>query len=207
MAAAKVNKIKTGIMLLAAGSSSRLGSPKQLLPLKNTTLLQHSLDVAIDSGIRPIVVILGSGAEGIERKIVARTATVVINEGWQEGMASSLRCGLKVLLAQYPTLDALILMVCDQPFITPEILKNLVNAHAESGKPIITCSYGNTFGPPTLFSKKHFEELMLLKGDTGARSIINRHLQEVEVIPFADGNLDIDTESDYKIMQQKSVNT
>ena len=192
-----------GIVLLAAGASARLGTAKQLLAFDGKTLLQHSLDVALDSNNHPVVVVLGSGADQIKKKLDAGTANVVINDAWQEGMASSLRLGVQSLLEIDPQAEALILMVCDQPFVNAPLLENLVRAQRETGKPIVTCSYGATFGPPTLFSKSLFPELLQLKGDTGARSVIRQHIHEVEVISFPDGNLDIDTENDYQMAQQK----
>ena len=203
MARGKFNNTSTGIILLAAGASSRLGSPKQLLEYHGKTLLQHSLDVAIDSGNQPVVVVLGSGAADIKKKLDARTANIVVNMKWQEGMASSLRFGVQSLLTIDPSMEALILMVCDQPFVSTSLLENLVRAHTETGKPIVSCSYGNTFGPPALFNNSLFDELLQLKGDTGARSVIKKHVAEVEVVSFPEGNLDIDTDNDYHLMQQK----
>ena len=205
MAAEKNKNHNTGIILLAAGASSRMGSPKQLLSFHGKTLLQHALDVAIESGNQPIVVVLGSGAAAMQHNTDFKTANIVVNKEWKEGMASSLRCGVATLLEINPSVEALILMVCDQPFATPLLIENLVRAHRESGKPIITCSYENTFGPPTLFGKIFFNALLQLNGDTGARAVINQHLEQVAIVPFPEGNLDIDTEDDYHRLRQKKI--
>jgi molybdenum cofactor cytidylyltransferase len=113
-------------------------------------------------------------------------------------MASSIRCGLNALLEIAPSSEGVILMVCDQPYVTSSLLTNLVTEHKTSGKPIITCSYENTFGPPTFFHKSTFQELLQLKGDAGARKIVQQYSDNIGIIPFPKGNIDIDTQSDYE---------
>ena len=108
-------------------------------------------------------------------------------------MASSIRLGIEDSL----NADAVILMVCDQPFITSDILNNLIETYSNSGRGIVACSYDNTFGPPVLFSKKYFPELLQLKGDIGARKIIDQHFVDVALVDFPRGSIDIDTEADY----------
>lgn len=198
MSAEKANKKNIGIILLAAGESSRLGTPKQLLLYADRTLLQHSLQVANSSIANQIIVVLGAYADSIKRGIDHNVADVVINKEWQEGIASSIRLGISTLIQKSPSVEGAVVMVCDQPCITPNVLNHLITAHYTTGKPIITCSYADTYGPPTLFHKNMFPHLLNLKGDVGARSIIRQHANEVEVILFPEGNLDIDTEADYK---------
>jgi molybdenum cofactor cytidylyltransferase len=113
-------------------------------------------------------------------------------------MASSIRYGLNTLLEVAPSSDGIILMVCDQPYGTSALLNELIKAHKDTGKPIITCSYEDTFGPPSLFHKSLFNELLQLKGDTGARKIVQQHADQVGIIPFPQGSIDIDTQSDYE---------
>jgi molybdenum cofactor cytidylyltransferase len=187
-----------GVILLAAGSSSRLGTPKQLLQYEDETLLQHSLQVARASNVNPIVVVLGAKAELIMSRIDVGSSIVVINDKWQEGMASSIRCGINSLLKESPGIEGAILMVCDQPFIYPDLLLQLITKQQLTGKPIITSSYADTFGPPTLFHKTIFSELLQLKGDVGAKSILRLHASELEFISFPEGVIDIDTDADYQ---------
>jgi molybdenum cofactor cytidylyltransferase len=197
MSAEKINRNNFGVILLAAGRSSRLGRPKQLLLYKGQSLLQHSLGVAVSSNTHPVVVVVGAQADTIKREMDSVDATIVMNADWQEGMASSIRCGLKTVVEISPAIEGVILMVCDQPFVTPSLLNNLIAAHQNTDKPIVTCSYANTFGPPTLFHKSLFDELLHLKGDVGARSILQQHTDKAEVVSFPEGTLDIDTEADY----------
>ncbi|MES2645307.1 MAG: nucleotidyltransferase family protein [Bacteroidota bacterium] len=198
MQAENKTSMNIGIVLLAAGSSSRLGEPKQLLKYDDQTLLQHSLQVAIASNGSPIVVVLGANAGEILKSIDPGSAHIVVNEEWQEGMGASIRYGIKTILQVDPQVSGGIIMVCDQPFITRELLNNLVTKHQLTGKPIITCSYAGTFGPPSLFDKNIFPELLQLKGDAGAKKIIHQHAGELDVILFPEGETDIDTKADYE---------
>ena len=187
-----------GIILLAAGASSRLGHPKQLLSLNGQSLLQHSLQAALDATAGPVVVVLGANADAIKKSVQWQQVQTVLNQNWQEGMAASIRCGVQHLLKGASEVEAAILMVCDQPFVSSALFKNLISAHRQTGKPIVTCSYADTFGPPTLFQKSLFSELLQLKGDVGARSILRDHANNIASIPFSEGVIDIDTEADYQ---------
>jgi molybdenum cofactor cytidylyltransferase len=198
------NNGKIGIILLAAGESKRLGRPKQLLKFAGKTFLQHGLKTAHASIASPIVTVLGANADVLKNKIADDTH-VVINANWNEGMASSIRAGVKAILEIDPSVDGVILMVCDQPYVDCIVLNNLIAAHQISGKPIVASSYNNTFGPPTLFQKVMFPELLQLYGDTGAKSVVKQHADEVEIISFPMGEIDIDTEADYeKLSKQMS---
>ena len=187
-----------GVVLLAAGESSRLGSPKQLLPYDGQTMIQYVLKTAGESTAKPVIVVLGAKADSIAAKIDNNSATVVVNDSWQEGMGASIRTGIKTLVQEDPHTEGAILMVCDQPDVTPQLINDLINAHQQTGKPIITCSYADTFGPPTFFHKSIFSDLLQLKGDVGARKILQQHVKDVETIAFPRGGRDIDTKADYE---------
>lgn len=187
-----------GIVVLAAGDSSRLGQPKQLLTYKGESLLQHSVKAAIETGMQPIIVVLGSNAGQVQKELEQTPVHVVVNTQWQEGMASSIRCGIDDLLASTPSAEGLILMVCDQPFVDAALLSDLIAAYQKSSKRIVACSYDDTFGPPVFFHQSLFSELLQLQGDVGARGVIRRHANEVAVVPFAKGTIDVDTEADYE---------
>jgi molybdenum cofactor cytidylyltransferase len=192
------------IILLAGGKSSRLGRPKQLLTYQGQTLLRYSLQIALDSYAQPIIAVLGSDADTMQKEINDTRVQVAVNREWQEGMASSIRCGIKAVTGISPAAEGVIIMVCDQPFVTSQLLNELITAHQETRKPIVACGYENTFGPPVLFHHSVFDELLQLKGDIGARGIIKQHTNEVEVIPFPDGTYDIDTEADYEKLRHNS---
>lgn len=175
-----------------------MGRPKQLLPYNGKSLLEHSVDTANDSDANPVIVVLGANAELLEKEISEKKIHIVENKEWKEGMASSVRCGLTTLLHIAPSSDAVMIMVCDQPFVSSSLLNELIATQKKSGKPIVTSQYENVIGPPALFCKSIFPELLELKGDAGARKIIERRGNDVVTAVFKQGNIDIDTEDDYK---------
>ena len=186
-----------GIVILAAGASTRLGNPKQLLRYRGKTLLDHTVNEAINAKADTVVVIIGKNADLIQKEIDKEKVRVVINKDWEEGMASSVRFGLGTLLKIKPYIDAVIFMVCDQPHISSSILNELIITQQRTTKQIVTCNYGESIGPPALFHKKYFRELAKLKGDVGARNIIQQNMHDVATIEFPEGKIDIDTKGDY----------
>ena len=187
-----------GIVILAAGASTRLGKPKQLLQYRGKTLLAHAINEAVNSNADAIVVILGKNADQFKKEIDDRKVRVAVNSSWEEGMASSLRLGLGTLLNDKPYIDAVIFMVCDQPHVLSSILNDLIITQQKTTKQIVTCNYGDSIGPPALFHKKYFKDLMKLSGDTGARKIIQENMNDMTTILFPEGEIDIDTEEDYE---------
>lgn len=180
--------INTSIIILAAGASTRLGKPKQLLPWRGTTLLQHAINEARPIDAQPIVV-LGANATEIEPTI--QHARIIHNPHWKEGIASSIRAGLENLKSQ------VILMVCDQPFVSTAVLSELILAHQKTGKPIIASAYAGTVGIPALFHHTLFPQLLDLKGDTGAKKLMQQHSGDTWPVPFPMGHIDIDTAEEY----------
>jgi molybdenum cofactor cytidylyltransferase len=189
--------IHTGIVILAAGTSARMGRPKQLLPYKGKTLLQHALDEARSANASAVVVVFGAMADVLLSQTDTKRTTVVINNDWQEGMASSIRAGVSALLKEMPAAEAAILMLCDQPFVSANVLDELISTNRNTGKPIIASNYGDVLGPPALFHKSFFTELMLLEADAGARKIIQQHQERVATVFFPGGHIDIDRMEDY----------
>ena len=198
MLPANDNRLNIGVIILAGGASSRLGRPKQLLMYHDKTLLQHAVQAALASKAQPVAVVLGAGAETVRNEINGSDVHIVLNAEWKEGMASSIRCGIKALGEISPAAEGAILMVCDQPFVTASLLNDLIAAYQKTARPVVACSYEVTFGPPVFFHRSLFEELLQLKGDMGARGVVRQHADAVEVIPFPDGRFDVDTEADYE---------
>jgi len=177
-----------------------MGRPKQLLPYNGKSLLEHTVDAANDADANPVIVVLGANAVLLEKEIEEKKVHVVENKEWKEGMASSVRCGLDTLLHIAPSSDALIIMVCDQPFVSSSLLNELIATQKNTSKPIVTCQYENATGPPALFHKIIFPDLLALKGDAGARKIIEQRTSDVATVLFKQGSIDIDTEADYKAL-------
>lgn len=186
----------TGVVILAAGYSYRMGQPKQLMPCKGVSLLQLAINAAMDSGSRPVLVILGAHYEAILPTLTDKEITILYNNNWEEGMASSIRQGIQHLQTD-SKISKVILMLCDQPFVDASILESLVSTQAKTGKKIVSCFFSNTNGPPVLFDRSFFEELLLLKGDEGAKKLLINHSSELSTVNFPLGANDIDTINDY----------
>lgn len=186
-----------GILILAAGASTRMGTPKQLLRYQERSLLRHTIEVAIASVCRPIVVVLGANAQLIKPDISQLSIQIVENLQWTEGMSSSIQVGIQELKTSYPEIEAVIVTLCDQPFISTEIINRLAFAYHSTNQPIIACEYAETLGVPALFSDRLFSELITLKNGEGAKKIIKKHSQEVFSISFPEGAMDIDTPQEY----------
>jgi len=179
-----------------------LGKPKQLLLYKGKRLLQHVTQVALGSIANPVVIVTGANAELVKKELTNTKGILAENKEWAEGMGSSVRCGLNTLLQADPSTDAVILMVCDQPYVNPKLLNDLLATQQETGEPIVTSQYVNISGPPALFHKIIFPELLALRGDAGARKIVERHANEIATVLFPKGNIDIDTAADYEALAQ-----
>jgi molybdenum cofactor cytidylyltransferase len=193
----------TGIIILAAGSSSRLGTPKQNLIYKGQTLLQKAIETARKSDGKPVIVVLGDNADMIRPTIEGTDVHLIQNPGWQEGMASSIRSGIIELKKIEPKATAAILMVCDQPFISAGIIDQLIQKKSAIG--IVACAYNNTKGAPVLFDAAYFDELLLLKGPQGAKKLLLKYADDADTVPFPLGSVDIDTAEDYEKINSNKI--
>jgi molybdenum cofactor cytidylyltransferase len=188
----------TGVIILAAGASVRLGTPKQLLQYRAENLLRHTVKVAIASGCRPIVVVLGAQAERLATEVQQLPVCVVENKRWPDGMSSSIQTGLTVLQSLQPSVRAAVMLLCDQPFVTASLIQQLIKVQYRTEKLIVASEYANTVGIPALFSRDLFPVLMALQADRGARYMLQTHAQAVARVLFPLGEIDIDTPSDYE---------
>jgi molybdenum cofactor cytidylyltransferase len=191
-----MSKSVIGIIILAAGSSSRLGKPKQNLVYKGQTLLQRAIETAHSTIYETIMVVLGANAEAIIPTINNPKVNIIQNNEWAEGMASSIRLGVAKIQELNSSINSVILMLCDQPFIDTHILNMLMLAKTKSG--IAACGYNDTIGPPAMFDKVHFDELLELKGGEGAKKLLTKYADRVTIIPFEQGRTDIDTLEDFE---------
>jgi len=166
--------MKTGIILLAAGSSSRLGRAKQLIEFQGKTLIQKAIDEANKSQADCLVVVLGANADLVQTGFDPSSAAFIINSDWQQGMSSSMQAGLRFLMEK-EAINQVLLMLCDQPFVDASLLNKLINAKETSGKGIVAAAYSNTLGVPALFEERYFEELFQLTGSEGAKKVIFNH--------------------------------
>jgi molybdenum cofactor cytidylyltransferase len=217
-------------VVLAAGGSSRLGQPKQLLAFRGETLIRRAVRAAAEAECAPIVVVVGETREAIELSLdiresrisspsgqervsspsakasaspsaspstvapaADRNLIVVENKGWRDGIGTSIRRGLEKLATD---VEAAVLLTCDQPFLDASIVRQLIAAQEETGKPIVASSYANTLGVPALFDRSCFDALLALPDATGAKAFILSRRDEVASIPFERGEIDIDMPED-----------
>lgn len=194
--------MKTGIIILAAGNSSRLGEPKQLLEYKGKSLLHHVTRQALKM-TGAVVVVSGFNNNLIENELKNLQVITVYNPEWQEGMGSSIRAGVEKIIDEFPVIENLIISVCDQPFINSSVFSELMTKHKEDQKGIIASAYAGVLGTPVMFDRKYFDELSKLSGNEGAKKLLHVFSRDVGSINFEKGRIDIDTKDDYEQLIQK----
>jgi molybdenum cofactor cytidylyltransferase len=185
------------VLILAAGSSSRLGQPKQLLPFKETTLLEHTITCA-QSVSDNVFVVLGGNQSAIQSAVDLQDIEVILTQDWYKGIGSSISSGIKSITKTIQDTQSIMILLCDQPKITNELLVELVAIHEEKQKLISACKYGNSFGVPAIFNKSMYNDLKELKDDAGAKIIIGKNKNKTSFLNFSDGIIDIDIPSDLK---------
>jgi molybdenum cofactor cytidylyltransferase len=186
-----------GVVILAAGEAVRLGKPKQLIEFKGEPLLRRAAKSVIAAGLTPIVV-LGAILEPCHEVLRDLDATIVQNDRWRDGIASSIVAGLSA--AEQRGVDAVLLMVCDQPRISAESLRRVIEAYPGHG--IAAARYGGTFGTPAIFSSKFFSALRTLSGDRGAKAIIQSSSSEVVMVDLPEAAFDVDSAADLDEMNR-----
>ena len=180
-------------VILAAGSSSRLGTPKQLLRYRGETLLHRTVRLAIAAGLDPVHVVLGCDASAVGDALeeLRGRVTTVVNSDWQAGMGSSLAVGIA---SQPAGVGAALVLVTDQPRLSHAILAEIAAAYRTGGAALVASRYASgAVGVPALFARRYFPELIRLAGDRGARALFARHREHLVTVAFPDGDLDIDT--------------
>jgi molybdenum cofactor cytidylyltransferase len=188
---------KIGAIILAAGGSSRFGQPKQLLPFRGKTLVRTVVDAAREAGCWPVVVVIGNNGEKIHRELAHANVIEVQNANWQRGIGSSIRIGVRALTNHQPDVDAILLLVCDQPAVNAVLVEGLIATYRATKKEIVASSYADTIGVPALFNRGLFEELLSLDEECGAKSIILQDPERVAQFTFPEGAIDIDTWGDW----------
>jgi CTP:molybdopterin cytidylyltransferase MocA len=189
--------VGVGAIILAAGSSSRMGSPKQTLQFQGQSLLRRAALAALDVGCHPVIVVTGAHSDLSRRELDGLDVREVLNGHWETGMASSIRAGVEGLVSANPDAAAAVLLLCDQPHVTADVISGLITAHRDTGRPLVASTYGASFGAPALFSRMLFAELARLEGAAGAKQVIKRHASEAYFLPFQKGEVDVDTPDDF----------
>jgi molybdenum cofactor cytidylyltransferase len=200
----KGDALKIGIIILAAGSSSRMGQSKQLLDIHGEPLLRRVVRVALEVDPDDVIVVLGANSEEHLKVIKDLPAKSIYNSNWQRGMGSSIKVGLKHLLEISLTTNAVMILVCDQPLLTADHLKELMQRFTTL-TPIVAMSYSNTVGVPAIFEKSLFTDLLNLPDDRGAKIVIEKNTSGLLTVPFPEGSMDLDTLADYHRFNDQST--
>lgn len=180
------------ILIIAAGSSSRLGKPKQLVIFQAKTLIERTVETALEVSDN-VTVVLGANAELIVPFLEKYPIKNLHNSLWAEGMASSIRLGVESIDNQA---SSLLLLLCDQPFVSVGLLQEMIQTQHKTQNPIVACEYGGALGVPMVFDKTIFPELLALKGDKGAKAFLHKYPNQISVVPFEKGAFDVDTVED-----------
>lgn len=188
--------MNVAILLLAAGSSTRMGQSKQLMKIDGEPMLVRAAKQAL-SASPDVTVVLGAEAESHRMVLRGTRVSTIENSEWQRGMGNTLKFGLAELRNANPGMDAVLIMVCDQPAVTSDHLKKLIERAGQSSKSIIASAYKDTLGVPALFRKQHFDQLAAIADGVGASKLIRENREEVETITLPHGEIDLDTLNDY----------
>lgn len=185
-----------GILILAAGSSSRMGVSKQMLPVEGTSLLGKTISTALETGYKNIVVVLGSNAD--EHRIAANEfpVTSILNPEWRKGLGTSVKAGVRYFQSQN-SVKGIVILVCDQPKLTSSVILDLISKQKQTHQSIVASRYGGTLGVPALFMSDFFNAILTLQDDHGAKRIILQHQDHASMIDFPSGEIDLDTPEDY----------
>ena len=184
-------------IILAAGASSRLGQPKQLVGIQGETMLERALRLATEAGAGPVLAVLGANFASICASISFEGSIPVLNDQWEHGMSSSIHAGLDEADVRAPESPGALVMACDQPRLSAEHLRALLAAFGAQRTPaIIASAYAGTHGIPAVFPRSAFPALRALRGDKGARGLIAKPPCQVIALPFDGGEVDVDLPSD-----------
>jgi len=189
-------RFRFGAVILAAGASTRMGTPKQLLELDHKPLLVRAVEAALASDAWPVVVVLGAHAEKIRPSLARFPVLIAENPAWAEGMASSIRAGVTTLRQFSRALEAVVIALCDQPAFSADTVARLVATQRASGRSIVAARYAGRHGAPALFLAEHFPALVALTGEEGARALLNDWPERVASVDLPELAVDLDTPAD-----------
>lgn len=183
---------KLGIVILAAGTASRMGKPKQLLVWEGQSLLARAVHTARILSPHTLVV-AGAYRDQITAACTALDVPVAFNADWSSGMGSSIRVGVATLMEQFPHLEVVIIMLVDQPLITPDHLAGMVALAQKPARSLVGTAYHSVIGVPALFGATYFPELLALAGQEGARKLLEKHRKSLVTLEFLPASVDLDT--------------
>ena len=188
--------LAVGAVVLAAGSSVRLGRNKLLLELAGETVVRRAVRAAAQARLHPVVVVLGHEAARVRQEVDDLPCRPVVNADHAQGVSTSLRAGVSAIADE---VQALVVVLADMPFVTSSMIEALVDRYRASGAPLVISAYGEVTAPPTLYDRSLFAELLSTSGDRCAKQVVRRHREEAAVLSWPDEALrDIDVADDYE---------
>ncbi|WP_034045580.1 nucleotidyltransferase family protein [Wocania ichthyoenteri] len=195
------------IIILAAGASKRMGTPKQLLKWGNSTLLGNTIETALKLSVKEVIVVLGANYNAIKKEIKHYPITILNNEDWQKGLGKSLAFGVEYITSSKQKVDGILVILADQPLINAQFLNKLIDEFNKKEHPIIATSYKNKkYGVPVIFDKIYFEELLTLNDDYGAKHLLKKNKSLVKILIPELENLDLDLKADYESLYKEKFN-
>jgi molybdenum cofactor cytidylyltransferase len=194
---AGMKDLQVAAVVLAAGGSSRMRVPKQLLPVGGQPMVRRAAEAACAAGLAQVVVVVGAHSEAVTQTLAGLAVEVVVNDAWAGGMSSSMQAGLRRLCQD---IRAVVVVLADQPALTPDLIQILVTRYQETEALIVAPFHKGRRGNPVLFDRALFPELLEVEGDRGGRQIILRYQDKVERVEVDDSAvlMDIDTPRDYE---------
>jgi len=190
--------MKVAIIILAAGSSVRMGQPKQLMAWGATTLLGNAIDAASQSNADAVFVVLGARAESIQTALEGLRFKPIVNRDWENGMGSSISTGICHIMDGGYSPDAILLMVGDQPFMDAAYLNKLIDTYHTGHAKIVATHYPSKLGVPAIFDSSYYNALGALKGEQGAGFLIKKHQNDCVGLNAGKKVLDLDTVDEYR---------
>lgn len=195
------------IVILAAGASRRMGSPKQLLKWGDDSLISHAIKTTLNIENSEVIVVLGANYQRIKKEISDYPVTILNNENWALGLGSSIACVSNYLLELEKSYDGILVTLADQPLITKGFLKTLVRDFSMNKRQINATSYKDgKLGVPALFDKEYFKELSNLDNDKGAGGVIKTYTKNTAVFDLQYENIDLDFKKDYEKLYKSVFN-
>jgi len=187
---------RVAAVVLAAGSSTRMGRNKLLLDLGGETIVRRAVRAAAGGGVDQVVVVLGHEEPRVRAELEGLPCTPIVNPDHAEGAGTSVRTGVSQVAAGA---DAIVVVLADMPFVTAEMIATLVQRYRETGAPLVASHYGDVQAPPTLYDRSLFEELLAIPGERCAKQVVRRHESEAVVVAWPESALrDIDVPADYE---------
>lgn len=192
------------ILLMAAGGSSRMGQPKQLLPWGKQTLIEHQIQTLLKAS-QPVNVVIGSNSDMVIPLIENYPVNIFTNPDWESGMGNSISYGIRQIMQKFPKSNGVLITLLDQPLITTSYIENMLNSYSRSSQLILASQSASGWtGVPVLFDEFYFKDLSELNNEEGAKKIINRYPENVILLDGGEMLEDMDTPEMYLQLLKKS---